>query len=67
MHGLLRRAEAPADVGPSGPVLRRAIRRFAVASLLALLVVALGSVVLSRRPVSRDAASGRFSTRTDSV
>ena len=55
MRGLLRRAEAPADGGPSGPVLRRAVRRFAVASLLALLVVALGSVVMSRR-IAQDEA-----------
>ena len=55
MRGPLRRAEGRADVGPSGPVLRRAIRRFAVASLLALLVVALGSVVMSRRIAQEEA------------
>lgn len=55
MRGLLRRAEERADGGSSGPVLRRALRRFAVASLLALLVVALGSVAMSRRIAQEEA------------
>jgi signal transduction histidine kinase len=55
MRRPFRRADARAEDGHPGPVLRRAVRRFAVASLLALLVVALGSVVMSRRIAQEEA------------
>lgn len=50
-----RGSEARPRDGQRGPVLRRALLRFAVACLLALLVVALGSVLMSRRIAQEEA------------